>query len=159
MTLFFEWKAGRYFTFNPLGKTRLSNNLQWPDYYMADMRLSKSFKLFGFNATFFLDVSNLFNFKVNLLNRGYAFRRQSIDSGNFLGWEDTKNYLASLRLPMYNSSEFDALRAQYPGYYIAGDDKVGELRSNEKLYINDPDYSYFIFGQPRDIWFGMRIDF
>ena len=55
--------------------------------------------------------------------------------------------------------EFDALRAQFPGYYLAGDDEVGDLRSDDKPYINDPDYSYFIYGQPRDIWFGLRIDF
>lgn len=158
-TVFFEWSAGRYFTFNPLKKLHLSNNLQWPDYYMLDLRLSKSFSLFGFNTTFFMDVSNLLNFKVSLLSYGYAFRRKSADTGNFVEWEDTQKYLASLRLPMYDSPEFDDLRNQNPGYYIAGDDKVGELRSDSKPYINDPDYSYFIYGQPRDIWFGLKIDF
>lgn len=158
-TLFFEWKAGNYFTFNPLQKLHISNNLQWPDYYMVDLRLSKSLNLFGFTTTFFMDISNLFNFKVNLLNRGYAFRRKAVDSGNFVEWDDTQKYLASLHLPMYDSPEFDDLRNQNAGYYLPGNDKVGELRSDEKPYINDPDYSYFIYGQPRDIWFGLRIDF
>lgn len=158
-TIFFEWKAGSYFTFNPLQKLNLSNNLQWPDYYNVDLRLSKSFSLFGFNTTFFVDINNLLNIKNSLLSRGYAFRRKTIDTGNFVEWDDTKNYLASLRLPMYNSPEFDALRAQFPGYYLTGDDEVGDLRSDDKPYINDPDYSYFINGQPRDIWFGLRMDF
>lgn len=158
-TVFFEWSAGRYFSYNPLKKLYLSNNMQWPDYYMVDLRVSKSFKLFGFNSTFFVDISNLFNSKVSLLSSGYAFRRKSDDSGNFVEWKDTQNYLASLRLPMYDSPEFDDLRNQNPGYYLPGDDKVGELRSSDKPYINDPDYSYFIHGQPRDIWFGLKIDF
>ena len=159
ITFFLEWKAGNYFTFNPLDKDYLSNNLQWPDYYMVDLRVSKTFEALGFQTTLFLDISNLFNFKVSQLSRGYAFRRSTVDEGSFLDWADTRNYLASLHLPMYDSPEFDNLRAQNPGYYIPGDDKVGELRSTEKSYINDPDYSYFLFGQPRDIWFGIRIDF
>ena len=64
-----------------------------------------------------------------------------------------------MHLPDYNSSEFDVLREQNPGLYIAGNDKIGELRSTEKSYINDPDYSYFIYGEPRDIWFGFKVDF
>jgi hypothetical protein len=159
LTLFYEWSAGRYFTFNPLRKMHLTNNLQWPDYQMLDLRLSKSFRLVGFNTTFFLDITNVLNKKVNQLSRGYAFRRKVVDSGNFVEWDDTKKYLSSLRLPMYDSPEFNDLRVQNPGSYIAGNDKIGELRSADKPYINDPDYSYFTFGQPRDIWFGFKIDF
>jgi hypothetical protein len=158
-TFFVEWSAGNYFTFNPLNKQHLSNNLQWPDYYMVDFRLSKTIQLLGFSTTFFLDISNLFNFKVNLLNRGYAFRRATDDQGNFTEWKDTKDYLASLHLPYFNSPEFDQLREQNPGLYIPGDDKVGELQSESKPYINNPDYTYFIHGQPRDIWFGIKVDF
>ncbi|MDP3682392.1 MAG: hypothetical protein Q8S01_00525, partial [Ignavibacteria bacterium] len=68
---------------------------------------------------------------------------------------------ASLHLPMYNSSEFDALRNNLlnKGLFIGGDDKVGDLRSADKPYINDPNYSYWINGNPRDIWFGLKIDF
>ena len=158
-TVFCEWKAGSYFTFNPLQKLHLSNNLQWPDYFNVDLRISKTFNLLGFNSTIFMDISNIFNLKNSLLSRGYAFRRKTVDSGDFVEWEDSKNYLASLHLPMYDSPEFDDLRNQYPGYYLPGDDKIGDFRSSEKPYINDPDYSYFIYGQPRDIWFGLKIDF
>jgi outer membrane receptor protein involved in Fe transport len=159
MTFFAEWRAGQYFTYDPLNLKYLSNNLQWPDYYMVDLRLSKTVKLFGFNSTFFVDVTNLLNHKVSLLYSGFAFRRKTDEPGSFTGWSDTKNYLASLRLPMYNSPEFDELRSKNPGYYLPGDDKPGELRSADKPYINDPDYSYFLYGQPRDVWFGFKIDF
>ncbi len=159
MTIFAEWKAGDYFTYNPLNKLHVSNNLQWPDFYMVDLRLSKTFEVIGLSTTFFLDVSNIFNFKVNLLNRGYAFRRSSSDQGNFLEWKDTQDYLSSLHLPIYASSDFDDVRDLENGLYVPGDDQPGDLQSEEKPYINNPDYSYFYHGQPRDIWFGIKVDF
>lgn len=159
LSVLFQWESGEYFTYNPLDELYVSNNMQWPDYYMVDMRISKSFDIVGISTTFYLDISNLFNFKVNWLNYGYAFRRDSNDEGNFVNWTDAENYFASLRLPMYASSEFDEKRAQNPGLYLPGDDKPGELRSEDKPYINDPDYSYFYYGEPRDIWFGLRVDF
>jgi hypothetical protein len=166
MTIFAEWKAGNYFTYDPLRNvgiiTNLTNNMQWPDYYMVDMRLSKSFNLFGINTSFFVDISNVLNLKVSLLDKGYAFRKTN--SGDSFSNPDNypadfTDYLKSLRLPIYNSPEFDQLREQNPGYYVAGNDKVGDLNSASKSYINDPDYTYFIYGQPRDIWFGVRVDF
>jgi len=163
MTIFAEWKAGRYFTFNPYRNDNvqftMSDNLQWPDYYMIDLRLSKTFDLLGFNTTFFVDISNIFNFKVNLMRWGYPFREDNDDEGSFTNWDDTYNYLASLRLPEYASSEYDGVRDEENGLFVPGDDKIGDLKSDDKPYINDPDYSYFIFGQPRDIWFGFKVEF
>lgn len=151
LTIFAEWSAGSYFNwYNPLSKTHDIPYLQWPDYSMVDLRLSKTFNLLGFNSTLFVDISNVFNLKVNLLYKRYAF--------NTLAGDDTK-YLASLHLPLYNSPEFDDLRAKNPGLYIAGNDKIGDLRSSEKPYINDPNFTYWIYSQPRDIWFGLKIDF
>jgi hypothetical protein len=64
MTIFGEWSLGEYFTYNPLDNLHTSNNMQWPDYYMVDLRLSKSFGILGLNTTLYVDVSNVFNFKV-----------------------------------------------------------------------------------------------
>lgn len=159
MTIFTKWSTGDYFTFDPLQKKTISNNLQWPNYFMVDLRLSKTFDLMGFATTLFVDISNIFNIKVNWLYLGYAFRRDATDTGDFTEWKDAQNYFKSLRLPMYNSPEFDQLRGQEPGKYIAGNDKPGDLNSADKPYIDNPDYTYFIFGEPRDIWFGIKIDF
>lgn len=150
VTLFGEWKAGDYFTFNPLGKLHVTNNMRWPDYYMVDFKVTKTVRLAGIETTAFLDISNLFNFKVNLMNRGHAF-----DSAV----NDQYKYLSSLHLPVYDSPDYDDLRAKNPGYFIAGDDKVGDLRSSDKPYINDPNFSFWLYGQPRDIWFGLRFAF
>jgi outer membrane receptor protein involved in Fe transport len=149
MTIFGEWYAGSYFTYNPLGKLHISNNMQWPDYYMVDLKLNKAVDVGHLKLNFYVDISNLFNFKVSLMRYEYAFQDDN----------DLNKYLASLHLPMYDSPEFDQLRENQPGYYIPGDDKVGDLRSDEKPYINDPNYSFWLFGQPRDIWVGVRIDF
>ena len=60
---------------------------------------------------------------------------------------------------MYKSHEYDILREKNPRLYIPGHDKVGELRSKKKPYINDPDNKMFLYGAPRDIWFGIKITF
>jgi len=152
-TISAKWKAGEYFTWNPLGKNGIKSNLQYPDYYMVDVRLSKSFNIAGFNTTIFADITNVFNFKVSLLSKGYAFDNTTPD--------DESNYFSSLHLPMYDSPEYDIYRndIKYEGMFIPGNDKVGDLRSADKPYINDPNFSYWVNGYPRDIWFGVKVDF
>ncbi len=155
LTFFAKWKAGNYFTFPTTSDLDgaeeilyLSNNLQYPNFYMLDMKLSKTFSIAGASTTFYLDVSNLLNIKVNLLDQGYPFSND----------RDRIEYLKSLHLPEYASSKFDAVRTETA--FIAGNDKVGDLNSDSKTYINDPDYkNIFLYGQPRDIWFGLRVDF
>ena len=149
LTIFGQWRAGSYFTWNPLNDPFTNNNLTWPDYYMADLKLSKTINIAGTKTTFYVDCTNVLNLKVNLMSKGYPFEDNN----------DQSQYLASLHLPMYNSPKFDQLRKNNPGEYIAGNDKVGDLRSGSKPYINNPNYSFFMYDQPRDIWFGMKVDF
>jgi len=159
MTIFGQWQAGDYFTWNPLNDPHVNNNLQWPGFYRIDMKLEKAFNIAGLNTSLYLDVTNVFNVKIDLMGNGYQYS-SSTPPYAFSSSSDEVNYLASLRLPMYNSSQFDALRYENPGYYLPGNDKVGDLRSSSKPYINDPDYAdLFLYGQPRDIWFGITVDF
>jgi len=74
----------------------------------------------------------------------------------FRDGKDRDNYLASLRLPMYDDPRYDILREQNPGLYIAGDDKPGDMRE-DKPYINDPDNKMFLYGYPRQIWLGIDV--
>ncbi len=161
LTLFGEWQAGDYFTWHPLDQNHVSDNLQWPNYYRVDMKLTRSFKLAGLNTAIYLNVSNVFNFKINEMGNLYAFSSQLSSSDNYqINSSDESNYLASLHLPMYNSSAYDALRQANPGLFVPGNDHIGDLRSSNKPYINNPDYTdLFLYGQPRDIWLGIRIDF
>jgi hypothetical protein len=84
------------------------------------------------------------------MSKGYAFDDAT---------GDDYKYFASLRLPIYDSPEFDAAREKSPGFFMPGDDKVGDLRSDQKPYINDPNYPFWLYGRPRDIWFGVRFSF
>ncbi|OVE79691.1 hypothetical protein BVY01_01815 [bacterium I07] len=144
------WTSGNYFTWNPLGKFHLQDNLKYPDYFVMDARLSKRFRISGMMFEAYLNVNNVFNIKRPRFNRSYAYEGNS----------DEMDYLASLHLPMYDSPEYDALRASSPeGYYEPGDDNVGTLRSDEKPYINDPNGIMWLFDRPRDIWFGVVFRF
>jgi len=143
------WQSGSYFTWNPLGKFHLSDNQQWPGYFVTDAKLSKGFNIAHSKFEVYLNVRNIFNKKVNLMYTGIPFD----------GSTDLRKYLASLHLPMYGSSEFDALRQSNPGLYVAGEDKPGMTKSSDKSYINDPNRGEFLYGEPRDIWLGLRILF
>jgi len=164
-TFYGEWKAGSYFTWNPLNKLHESDNMQWPDYKMLDLKINKNFKVFGFESSIYADISNLLNIKVNNISRGYAFTRDA-GAGDYQNWRDFFNYMGSLRLPLYDSPDYDILRENYEGMFIAGDDEVGDLRGPEnmvaeddKSYINDPNLPNWMFGEPRDIWIGLSIKF
>ena len=155
ISFFAKYKAGDYFNaddWNPLNLKYVSDLLEWPDYFMLDLKVSKSFNIAGLSASFFLDINNVLNLKVNQMSTGYPF-------AGGIGGQDFNNYMASLHLSMYNSPLYDQLRTQFPGLYVAGNDKVGDLKSDSKPYINNPDNDFFLFGQPRDIWFGVRVDF
>lgn len=155
ISVFASYKAGSYFDpsdWNPLNLKYVSELLEWPDYYMVDLKVSKSFEIAGLHASVFFDVSNILNIKVNQMSSGYPF------AGSIPG-ADFNNYMSSLHLLMYDSPLYDQLRTQFPGSYIAGNDKAGDLKSDSKPYINNPDNDFFLFGKPIDIWFGFRVDF
>lgn len=159
LTLFGEWRSGSYFTWNPLNDPHVSNNLQWPGFYRIDLKLNKELSIAGLSTSLYVDVTNVFNIKVNLMGIGHSYS-SSTPPYAFSSSADESNYLASLHLPMYNSHDYDALRYANPGLYIPGNDRVGDFRSDAKPYVNDPDYAdLYLYGQPRDIWLGIRIDF
>ncbi len=114
------------------------------------MKISKTFDFDFIRATFYVDINNLFNRKVFMYD--YAF-------SDGIGGTDYTNYMKSLHLPEYSKSYYDPIRDIENGYYVPGKDKLGDLRSKEKPYINDPDNEIFTFGQPREVWFGIRFDF
>lgn len=153
-----SWERGALFTYNPADIRNLSDNLRWPDYHMVDMKLSKALKIKGVQASVFVDVNNIFNTKVSWMSNGYCFSDGDIRDADVEG-TDAENYLSSLHLPMYDSPDYDGLRQQNPGKYIPGDDKVGDLRSEDKPYIDNPDWMMFLYGLPRDIWFGVSFSF
>jgi hypothetical protein len=137
--LLFSWKAGSYTTWDPLNTGKLRSNLQWKDSYSWDARLSKRIQLRKYNFTLYMDIDNLFN-------------RLTISTRGFRNSEDQRNYYESLHLPMYAGAEYQSAG------YIAGNDKPGDVKSDEKPYINMPDRNYLTYFGMRTIFFGLRID-
>jgi outer membrane receptor protein involved in Fe transport len=162
LSILATWQRGELFTWNPADIRNLENNIRWPDYHMVDLKLSKSFSISGVKATVYLDIKNVFNTKVSWMHDTQMYRDEH-DAICFEGDQDREDYLASLHLPMYDSPEYDDLRNdptnQAKGYYTPGNDKVGDLRSKDKPYINDPNNKMFLYGLPRDIWFGIKFNF
>jgi len=143
-----RWERGNTFTWNQAHIRNVTDNLRWPDYYKFDLKVSKRLSVLGVKANFYIDILNVFNIKTNWMNEEWCFR----------DGKDRDNYLASLRLPMYDDPRYDVVREQNPGLYIAGDDKPGDMRE-DKPYINDPDNRMFLYGYPRQIWLGIDVSF
>ncbi|MCF7805919.1 MAG: TonB-dependent receptor [Candidatus Marinimicrobia bacterium] len=143
-----RWEKGPTFTWNPAGIRNVTDNLRWPDQYNFDMKLSKRFDLFGVSTEFYVDILNVFNIKQPWIQNGWAFRNT----------QDYENYLATLKLPMYDDPRYDTLRENNPGLYEPGSDEPGQMRSADKKYINDPDNKMFLYGNPRQIWWGISMN-
>lgn len=171
-----NWKLGDLFRYNPRNLDGVNNEFRWPDFWIVNLRLSKTFDVGFLKATAYLDVNNLFNNKIFLYN--YAF---AAGNGSATG-TDYQNYMASLHLKDYSNSYYDPIRDEskgnylYPGYVysqditdqwgsahkkgdVVSEDKIGDMRSSDKPWINDPNVDVFTYGNMRSVWFGIRFDF
>jgi len=113
------WSSGRYATWAGGGTLPgLEYNVQWRDYWNVDMRLSKNFRVGPANLQFFVDVSNLFNF------------RYFPGTYGFFGAYDFDNYMKSLHLEDFAEQFRTAV-----GYVnIPGDDRPGDVRAEGAAY-------------------------
>lgn len=139
------WSSGSYYSFSPTGKDlpEFSNNIHWSDKWNVNLRLAKYFKVEGFNFTIYLDASNVFNFKNFSPSTNYGFSDVY----------DREDYLRSLHLPLYNGAIYQEAKL------TAGNDKVGDLRSDDKPYINDPNLTHSLWGLTREINLGIKINY
>ena len=154
------WRLGYYLTWTGGGSIPgIVNNVQWKDYYNVDLRLSRNFKFGKTNVEFFVDVSNVFNFKY-MTNYGF------VDSKDYIA------YMKSLHLPAKIGDELtygnihgndrpgDYRTVPYEPYDPDDPDEARKKRILEtKAYIDMPNQKYFTFLDPRDIFFGLRLSF
>jgi outer membrane receptor protein involved in Fe transport len=143
LSLLPTWKTGSYSSYSPTGidLPEFANNIHWPDYWNVDMRLTKSLNALGVDWSIYLEAENLFNFK-------------NFNPSSYYGFSDSydrDSYLRSLHLPLYSGAVYQAAGL------TAGDDKVGDLRSDAKPYINDPNLTHSLWGMTRQITMGMKI--
>jgi outer membrane receptor protein involved in Fe transport len=135
------YSAGDYLTWEPLPPYKLEDNLQWKDEWMFDARIQKRFNIGTFSFTLFADIVNLFDMKY-------------LSGWGFFDEADYRDYMNSLHLPMYGEEKY-----QSDPRYVAGDDKVGDVWSEDKPYINMPNLDYMAWSVPRSITLGLRINF
>jgi len=140
LSLLFYWRAGSHMTWDPLETDVLQDNLQWKDNYTYDARLSKRMRIDRYSFSLYLDIKNLFN-------------QRRINTRGFASGEDRRNYFDSLHLPMYEEDIY-----QNAGY-TPGNDRAGDVRSDEKPYIDMPNRDVFTYFNVRAIFFGLKIDF
>ena len=136
----FNWKAGKYVTWDPLETNELKENLQWKPIWSLDLKLSKMVQCGQYRFTLFADIKNLFD-------------TEYLNAGSFSSSTDSYDYYKSLHLPMYDSPEYKAAG------FVAGDDKPGDVRSDDKPYIDDPDLDFLTHINVRTIYFGLKLDF
>jgi len=149
--------------------------MQWQDYYNVDLRVSRDFNLKPVRLNFFVDVSNLFNFKI----WSYLPNVAGMPSG-FVDGNDYTSYMRSLRLPEDMVEEFNYVPANgygddSPGDYRPDDvpfdplepnpnndpeiEKRNQERIDKKSYIDNPGMTYLQFLNPRDIYVGLKLSF
>jgi hypothetical protein len=150
LSLLYSWRAGRYETWNPIpGATVLiqymiQNNIQWQSEKNLDLSLSKSLSISGTAVTLFMDVHNVFDW-------------QELSSQAFDGDRDL--YLKTLHLEMYKEEPYLSRGIGTPPAEGEEPDHVGDLRSDEKPWINDPNLDFLMYLDPRYVQFGIRFSF
>ncbi|MHB2150049.1 TonB-dependent receptor [Calditrichota bacterium LG25] len=163
LNLLAVYREGSYYTFNPFNKPGVLYNTQWRDYYNVDLRFSKKFTIktenHNFDIQFFMDVRNLFNFKY-MSYAGFSDNHDFIDYMNSLrfSWE-TGDEKGNDRIGDYRpvGVAYDPLEPNPNNDpEIAARNKK---RIESKSYIDMPNIKALTFLNPRDIFWGIRLNF
>lgn len=129
-----EYRSGRTFTYNPKGLPGVNNNVRWRPHQNTNMRLSKGINIGGIMCQLYMEVYNLFNVK------------------------ELNPNLRSLLLPylkLYNDY-LDSLVLPEEG----GSDQPGDYKADYiKLPAPGNIPTQMLFNAPRDVFFGVRINF
>ncbi len=177
-----DWRLGDIFVYNPRNTDEgATNEFRWPNLWIVNLKLSKTFDVGPLKATAFLNVNNLFNFKQLLYNYAFYGANGSISSTSPVA--DFTDYMQSLHLPAYKNSYYNPIRDEttgaylYPGYVytqdvtdpmgishkkgdvVSTEDKVGDMNSASKPWINSPNVDLFTYGYTRSVWLGIKFDF
>ncbi len=134
------WRAGSYITWDPQNLLIYENNLQWKGQRYLDLRINKRMRVGRFGFEIFADINNVLNSKY-------------ISNNAFKDEEDRDAYKESLHLPMYEGAGYRELGL------IAGDDKLGDIKSDDKPYINMPAIGFRTYMNPRNVTLGIRVNF
>jgi len=143
INLLWSWQSGRVQTYDPLETQELENNLRWKADYRLDVRISKRFRVAGMNFQLFADIQNALDSELWSTSAYYG--------------DDSDRYLKSLHLEMYGDPKFKDDYASQG--MVPGNDKPGDLRSDDKPYIDDPNMDHRMYNDLRHVILGITFDF
>jgi hypothetical protein len=146
-------RAGRYDTYigpndRETWEDELRNNIQWPDECNLDIGVSKNIEIAGAPISLFMDIHNVFDWQVI---SGQAFDPQYPT--------DQTDYYRSLHLEMYKEEPWAGTAGHTAPEPGEEPDKVGDLRSDENPYIDNPNREFLYYLDPRYVQFGIRFSF
>lgn len=152
LDVLYQWRAGKYETragyqsWNPVGDVDDLDDMQWKGRTSVDMRLRRGLSVLGLDMGLFIDVTNVFNMK-------------HLEESGFASASDRTAYLKSLHLARYNG-DAAATKEEYAARgYIAGDDKPGDVKRDDKPYIDMPNRGFLTYLNPRTVTFGLAVNF
>jgi len=153
----FYYETGAYTTYNPSNKPGIIDNVQWKDQWNLNMRITKSVNVNNVKMRWYVDISNLTNNKY-------------LNSAGFSDNYDYINYMESLRFSWEKGSEKGADRIgenrdhdvpYQPFNPVDADNLTPEEQKilDTKAYIDMPNLQSVSFLNPRDIVFGITMEF
>jgi outer membrane receptor protein involved in Fe transport len=160
LNVLFDWRTGRYETFNPQNLPGVIDDVQWIDWYNVNLRLSKQLDFEDFFLNIYMDIGNLFNYKY-MSEAGFANtisdRNTYLESLNF-SWE-TGEEKGNDRVGDYRpvGVAYDPLEPN-PNSDSAIK-KRNDKRKEDKSYIDMPNIKSLTFLNPRRFTFGIKIGF
>ncbi len=159
LSLLANWKAGSFSTFNPNSIPGVVDNVRWRDFSNIDLRIQKNLDFSFTHLQAYVQINNLLNSK--FLNRA-----------GFSDSFDYQNYLQSLNFSWEEGVEKGSDKiGDYRPVGVAYDPleqnpnndasikSRNDQRKKNKSYIDMPNIKAFTFLHPRDITFGIRINF
>jgi len=152
LDLLYSWRAGKYETdeeyrmWNKVGDILKIDNLQWKGRTTLDLRIRKNISVKRLALSLYLDIANVFDLKY-------------LEDQGFADADDRTLYMRSLRLPRYDGDEV-ATKEEYEALgCIAGDDKPGDVKSDDKPYIDMPNREFLTYLHPRTVTIGFGLNF
>lgn len=158
LNLLADWKSGGYYLYRLNEETEYE--VRYRDWYNIDLRLSKLFRISNMvNVQLYMDISNVFNFKyLSFAGFSNTYDRESyLESLNFAWEEGDENGDDKIGDYRPVGVEFDPLEPNSDN-----DPEItarNNARKDRKSYIDMPNIQSFTFLNPRDIVFGLRINF
>ena len=141
-----NWQAGPWFTWAGGGTiSGVQDNVEWTDYLDFDLRVSRSFHIYGIDMDLFADIYNLFDYKY--MSPYYGFY-------NGL---DFNAYMMSLHLPA--SIAGNSTNAKLGYVNTPGNDRPGDYQTASKPYIKMPDLWQLSMLNPRTVYYGIRFTY